>query len=92
MGGNAACLNHEFVLRGFVNSAFTLVVILLLPILLAATPPSELPLQARRPAVELATATVRILSAERVGPLPAQNPRPDRQVRMREKRILLEFH
>jgi hypothetical protein len=66
--------------------------ILLLPLLLAATLPSEPSMQMKRPAVQLTTATVQILAAERVDPALVQKSRPDRQVRRRKDELLVEFN
>jgi hypothetical protein len=67
--------------------------IALLPLLLAATPVADNGAKAPRPAVRLATASVTIVQAERIAPTLAEGdaPKPDRQVRQREQKPLVEF-
>lgn len=67
--------------------------IALLPLLLAATPVADNGASTPRPAVRLATASVMIVQAERITrSLPDKaTPKPDRQIREREQKPLVEF-
>lgn len=66
----------------------------LLSLLIAATPVAGDNAAARRPVSRLASATVTIVHAERivVSLVEAQSPMPDRQIREREARPMVEFY
>lgn len=67
--------------------------IALLPLFLAAAPVADNVASAPRPAVRLATASVTILQADRIASAMPDNmtPKPDRQIRQREQKPLVEF-
>jgi hypothetical protein len=65
----------------------------LLPFLLAATPVAGDSIAVRRPVSRVASASVRIIRAERFKPelVHLDTRKPDRQVRLREAKPLIEF-
>lgn len=66
--------------------------IVLLPLLLAAAPVYGGDAQAPLRAVRVATATVTIIQAERISSsIVETNAKPDRQIRRREQKPLIEF-
>jgi hypothetical protein len=64
-----------------------------LPLLLAAAPVAGDSVVVKRPATRVASASVRIIHAERITPeaVEANSAKPDRQVRQREAKPLVEF-
>jgi hypothetical protein len=67
--------------------------IALLPLLLAVTPVAGDSVAVKRPVTRVASASVRIIQAERITPalVDATAAKPDRQVRQREAKPLVEF-
>ncbi|MBL0924885.1 MAG: hypothetical protein IBJ12_10535 [Sphingomonadaceae bacterium] len=65
----------------------------LLPLLLAGTPIAADNVAPKGQVTRMASASVKIIRAERIGPLrlDVQFRKPDRQVRQREARPLIEF-
>lgn len=87
-------INPDFALQGLVNRSFTFPMIALLPFLLAAAPLAGDSAVVKRPVAQMASATVTIIQAEPItfalGETKAQ--KPDRQVRQREEKPLVEFY
>jgi hypothetical protein len=67
--------------------------IALLPLLLAAAPVAGESVAVKRPVTRVASASVRIIHAERITSetVEAKAGKPDRQVRQREAKPLVEF-
>jgi hypothetical protein len=87
-------INLDFALRRLVNRAFTFAMIALLPLLFAVSAVADDGAAAKRPARQLASASVTIIQAERITPaaVGSNTQRPDRQVREREAKPLVEFY
>ncbi len=68
--------------------------IVLLPLLIAAASQAEQFVASTRPKAQLASATVTIIQAEPItyALVEVKTPKPDRQVRQREAKPLVEFY